>query len=100
MFSKAMEDRGVSRTQRTSFRLSLRATPAARVMRESAMPQATLERVETEQGTITMASKALEPEAKGEARSSLEKTFFTCGAISSNVFPVSWARTDFPHREQ
>jgi hypothetical protein len=39
------------------------------------MPEAIFEAVELEQGTITMASKGLDPEARGDDKSSFEKTF-------------------------
>lgn len=99
MFSIKIMDNGVSRRQRTNFLFSFRVTAAARVIKLSAIPQAILERVEAEQGRITIASHGLDPEANGEERSSSEKTFFTGAAKSSIVKPVSWAKTDFPHLE-
>lgn len=76
IFSKRIVESGVSRKQRISFLFSFNATWAARVIKESAMPEAIFESVEAEQGTMTMALKLFEPEAKGEERSSSEKTFF------------------------
>ena len=72
-FSRATVGSGVSRGTRTRRRRSLSATSATRVNSVSAIPTATLERVETEQGTITSASKGFEPEETGIPTMLVEK---------------------------
>ncbi len=87
---------GVSRTQMTSLYLSLRHTCAVRVMSVSPSPEAILPIVDVDAGSMTNASKRLDPDAIGAVRSSSEKLLFTYCFRSFSLIWTSSRRSILP----
>src|SRR6476660_196607 len=89
MLRRWIADSGVSRGIRTSFRSSFSATEAARWMRLSIAPEATVPSVPIEHGQIRYASTFAEPLAYGARQSFGSYTVTSPRACSQNRASVS-----------